>query len=376
MIERWYSSKMHQLIRPGKVLVLYGPRRSGKTTLIQSFLSGYEKKVWYGSGDDKILQNILESESESRITSSFKGYDLIAIDEAQRIENVGFGLKILVDSIPEVSVIASGSSSFELANKVGEPLTGRKRTIRLYPFAITELEKVMGGIGIMQDLKKMLVFGMYPEVFLAENDGESIAEITEIRDSYLFKDILELENLRNPRMLFDLLRLLAYQIGKEVSLNELSNQLGVAKQTVDRYLDLLEKVFIIKRIGGFSRNLRKEVTKTCRYYFLDNGIRNAVINNFNYPDLRDDIGMLWENFLWSERMKTREYRPIPANMYFWRTYDGREVDLVEEREGGLYGYEFKWGGKPVKAPRLWKETYPEAEFRVINQENFLEFLVP
>lgn len=376
MISRKYSGKIHTWLKPGKVLVLYGPRRVGKTTLIEEHLSQFEGKVFFGTGDDRLVREILESESVQRISTSFRGYDLVVIDEAQRVANIGQGLKIAVDALDSVRFFASGSSSFALSNLVGEPLTGRKKTLLLYPFSMGELVEQFGPMHVQLWLEDFLIFGTYPEVYLAENREEKISYLSDLRDAYLFKDILELENLKNPRILQDLLNLLAFQIGKEVSLNELSNSLGIAKQTVSRYLDLLEKVFVIKKVRGYSRNLRKEVTKTCRYYFIDNGVRNAVINNFNFPENRNDVGMLWENYLFSERMKTREYHSIHANAYFWRTYQGQEVDLVEERGGRLYGYEFRWGTKKKRQPKLWRETYPESDYKVIDRDNYLDFLIP
>ncbi|MEI6057180.1 MAG: DUF4143 domain-containing protein, partial [Lentisphaerota bacterium] len=301
--------------------------------------------------------------------------DLVVIDEAQRISNIGLGLKILIDQLPDLKVIASGSSSFELSSKIGEPLTGRQKIITLYPLSFLELKEEYGPMHSMEMLESFLIYGMYPETITNDNTKDKIEYITSLKNSYLFKDILELEDIRNSDKLLDLLKLISFQIGKEVSLNELSTSLGLAKQTIERYLDLLEKAFVIKKVHGFSSgNLRKEVTKTCRYYFLDNGIRNAVINNFNPINLRDDIGMLWENFLFSERLKKQSYHKIYSNIYFWRTYDRKEIDLVEERDGKLYGYEFKWGNKKVKEPALWKATYSNAQYEVITKENYLDFI--
>ena len=218
------------------------------------------------------------------------------------------------------------------------------------------------------------MYGSYPEVLTAKNMDEKREYLITLRDSYLLKDILELENIKNSSKLSDLLKLIAFQIGKEVSLNELSNALGIAKQTVERYLDLLEKSFVIKKVYGFARNLRKEITKTARYYFFDNGIRNAVINNFNDLSTRDDVSSLWENYLFMERLKRQSYYKIFSNNYFWRTYDHKEIDLVEEREGKLFGYEFKWGNKKIKPPGLWFATYKEAEYEVISRKNYIEFI--
>jgi predicted AAA+ superfamily ATPase len=278
--------------------------------------------------------------------------------------------------LPQATIIASGSSSFQLSSQVGAPLTGRNKTSMLYSLSVLELKNQFGGMHIFEQLENFLIYGMYPEVQSTQNAKDKIAYLLSLRNSYLLKDIFELENIRNSDKLQDILRLLAFQIGNEVSLNELGNSLNLSKQTIARYLDLLEKAFIIKKISGFSRNLRKEVTKTSRYYFLDNGIRNALINNFNAIVERSDIGMLWENFMVSERLKTQQYKSIFSNNYFWRTYDQHEVDLVEEREGKLFGYEFKWGTKKQSKSAEWLSAYQNSSFEIINPKNFLEFLCP
>ena len=372
-IERYYEKTLLNSLKPGKVLALYGPRRAGKTSLVQRCIAKYEGKIYSGTGDDRILRDILTSQNLSRIIMAFKGYDLLFIDEAQRIDEVGYGLKLITDHLPDLAILATGSSSFNLASRIGEPLTGRQITLLIYPIAVLELAAQYGGMDVLNRLEEFLIFGTYPETLIAQNFKEKSDFLIAIRDAYLMKDILELENLRNASKLNDLLKLVAFQIGKQVSLNELSSNLGIAKQTVERYLDLLEKAFVIKKVTGFSINLRKDIQKTARYYFFDNGIRNAVINNFNDLTTRNDIGQLWENFLFIERLKRQHYKQIHTNNYFWRTYDRKEIDLVEERGGQLYGYEFKWTGKK-KVPRLWLETYDNASFETISRDNFLEFI--
>lgn len=370
---RIYETK-DAYLKKGKVNLMYGPRRVGKTSLIKQLLKDITKKVFLGDGDDIQLRKILSSNDKTRILSALQDYDYIFIDEAQRISDIAWGLKILVDNLPETIIIASGSSSFQLSSQVGAPLTGRSITSMLFPVSVIELKQQFGGMHIIQNLENYLVYGMYPEILNTGNSKDKISYLFELRNSYLLKDILELENIRNADKLYDLLRLIAFQIGNEVSLSELGNALELAKQTVSRYLDLLEKAFIIKKIGGFSRNLRKEVTKTNRYYFFDNGIRNAIINNFNMVETRNDIGMLWENFMVMERIKKQHYHEIYSNNYFWRTYDQKEVDFVEEREGKLFGYEFKWKVKNTKIQQEWLNTYDNASFEVINKENFLQFI--
>ena len=361
-------------LKKGKVNLLYGPRRVGKTALIEKLLEDKKGKIFIGNGDDMQLRMILSSEDTSKILTAFQDYDYIFVDEAQRISKIGWGLKILIDKLPKSTIIASGSSSFHLSSQVGEPLTGRSITNILFPVSVTELKKQYGGMHIFQNIENYLIFGMYPEVLCFRNNNDKTSYLHELRNSYLLKDILELENIRNADKLFDLLKLLSFQIGNEVSLSELGNALGLSKQTVARYIDLLEKAFIIKKIGGYSNNLRKEVTKSNRYYFFDNGIRNAIINNFNMVEQRNDIGMLWENFMVRERIKKQHYNHIYSNNYFWRTYDKKEVDFVEERDGKLYGFEFKWSPKKTKIQKEWLNTYSNASFEIINRDNFLGWL--
>ncbi len=373
--ERYLENQNNSFLKRGKVFVLYGPRRVGKTELLKKLIAGFEGKKYSGTGNNLELREILSSPKLNSIITYFGKYDLVFIDEVQRVPKIGYALKLLTDHFPEMTIVASGSSSFELSNKIGEPLTGRNTTRILYPISIFELYTQLGGMKVAELLENLLLFGSYPETLNAEVIEDKIEYLIALRDSYLFKDILELENIRNPSKLTDLLKLLAFQIGHVVSLSELGNNLGIAKQSVERYLDLLEKTFILKRVGGFSRNLRKEIVKSSRFYFWDNGIRNALINNFNPINQRNDRGMLWENFLFMERLKTKHYKRIFSNDYFWRTYDKQEIDLVEERDGNLFGYEFKYLPRKIKAPLAWQKAYPESGFQVISKENFLEFLI-
>lgn len=328
-----------------------------------------------GSGDDIELRELISSQNTRRILSLLGNYDLVFIDEAQKIPDVGNGLKILVDNAPECKIIITGSSSLDLARHTGEPLTGRQKIRVLFPLSVLEIYNHFGGMDILQRLEELMIYGSYPETITSENLELKKEYLITLRNSYLFKDIFELENIRNSSLISDLLKLLAFQIGNEVSLSELASSLGIARQTIERYLYLLEKSFIIKKVTGFSRNLRSEVTKTSRYYFYDNGVRNALINNFNPLDMRNDTGMLWENLLFIERVKLQHYKQMYSNNYFWRTYDKKEIDHIEERDGKLFAYEFKWGKSKVSVPKLWKETYPDSEYQVINKENFLDFLI-
>ncbi len=375
MIPRLYEP-LDRFLLPNKVLVLYGPRQVGKTTLLQNFLAGTSLKYKLDSGDNIRTQHLLSSLDFSQILPYVEGYELLAIDEAQEIPEIGKALKIIVDQVPGIRVIVTGSSSFELAGQTGEPLTGRKRTLSLYPLAQAELLTRYNRFELREHLEDFLIYGTYPEVIEAPTREAKITAISEITDSYLLKDLLAFDRVRNSRTLVDLLRLLAFQVGNEVSLNELSRQLSVDVKTLQRYLDLLEKAFVLFRLGGFSRNLRNEVTSKAKYYFFDNGIRNALIAQFNRLDQRNDIGALWENFMMIERLKAREYQPILANVYFWRTYDQQEIDLIEEREGQLFGYECKWSAKKsVSPPKTWQEAYPNSVFTVIHPENYLDFVL-
>lgn len=374
IIPRFYQD-LNKWIQPGKVLVMFGARRVGKTTLIQEFLKKTSLKYKLDSGENIQTQNVLSSQDFTKILSYAEGYELLVLDEAQNIPNVGKGLKILVDNIPTLAIVATGSSSFELAGQIGEPLTGRKKTLTLFPLAQMELVKIHNSFELTNKLHDYLVFGEYPEVIQANTKQEKIDALAEIVNSYLLKDILALENVKNSKTLLSILKLLAFQIGSQVSLNEIANNVNIDVKTVQRYLDLLEKAFVIQSINGYSTNLRSEVTSKAKYYFLDNGLRNGIIQQFNALDLRNDIGQLWENFVFIERRKYLSYKNLYGNTYFWRTYEQQEVDIVEERDGELFGFECKWSGtKKVKAPSYWRKKYPKAHFSVITQENYLDFV--
>lgn len=359
----------------GKVLVLYGPRRVGKTTLIKEILTKQKSKYLLLSGDVLSERESLSSQETRLLSQVLADNQILAVDEAQKIENIGLNLKILVDNFPDRIFLASGSASFDLANKVGEPLTGRKNTALLYPICFEELTAYLNPHEAYTQLERWLIYGTYPEIVTEENNQKRENYLDELVGSYLYKDILEMEGLKHPDKLVDLLRLLAFQIGQEVSLSELASNLSINRETVERYLDLLEKSFVIFRVSGFSRNLRKEIAKNDRYYFYDNGVRNSLIQNFNPLHLRDDIGKLWENFMYIERIKANHYNGRHANIYFWRTYDQKEIDMIEEREGKLFGYEFKWQGEIKKTTKNeFLETYKNSEIRTITKDNFEAFL--
>lgn len=373
MIPRKYSD-LDSYLKPGKVLMILGPRQVGKTTTLESFLSATHYRSKLVSGDDIRVQQILGSQNSTLLQEYVAGYDLLAIDEAQRIPNVGIGLKIIVDHVKTIHGIATGSSSFALTGQMGEPLTGRKRTLTMNPVAQMELRSTMSAFEMKEQLKDVLVFGSYPAVLTSEDRKEKISILEELTHSYLLKDILELERVRSSKVLLDLLRLLAFQTGSEVSHAELATKLGIDGKTVARYIDLLEKAFVLYNLRGFSRNLRKEVVKKSKYFFFDNGVRNAVISNFNPMNLRNDDGQLWENFLVSERLKMQQYSELRANNFFWRTWDKKEIDWVEEREGRLFGYEFKYTRGKARIPQEFLDTYPESTVEIINRENYQPFV--
>ncbi len=363
-------------LEAGKVLAIFGPRQVGKTTLVKNYLKNTKLKYRFENGGNLDVQDWLGSRRLSEIQKHIEGYELIVIDEAQKVPNIGESLKLIVDSLEGIKVIVTGSASFELSGQIGEPLVGRKKDLFLFPVAQMELAKIYSRGELEQSLQDFLVFGSYPEVLTENNAQNKVQKLKEIVNSYLFKDILAFEGVKNPKMLRKLLALLAFQVGKEVSLNELANSLDINLRTVARYLDLLEKAFVIISVGGYSRNLRKEITKTNRYYFYDNGIMNAIIQNFNTLDFRSDTGALWENFLFIERLKKLKYQKINTNIYFWRTYNKKEIDLVEERDGKLFGFEFKYNTRKLpKAPKDWIETYKNASYEVITPENYLGFVL-
>lgn len=375
-IERLQQKNIAQeLAESNKVLVLHGARQVGKTTLVRELLREYPGKVLEINADHISFLETLSSRNLDRLKGLVQGYDLLFIDEAQRVPDIGINLKLLHDHLPQLKIIVTGSSTLDLANRVKEPLTGRTWTFQLYPISAEEWAAHQGAndTEVALQLEEWLVYGLYPEVLNIGNYQKKQRYLQELTQSYLYKDILALANIRYPDKLRQLLRLLAWQIGSLVSVNELANTLQINREAVQNYLDLLEKSFVIFRLGGFSRNLRKEITKMGKIYFYDLGIRNALIENFSSLSTRQDVGQLWENFLIVERMKTSSYHFHYANRYFWRTHTGAELDYVEEFGGRLHGYEFKWGAKTAHAPTTWTETYPESTFHWINRNNFMAF---
>lgn len=371
---RELSKSIVKKLQINKVVIVLGARRVGKTVLVKEILDQVNEPILALNGEDINVHDKLAIKSVENYKQILGSYKLLYIDEAQKIPEIGLKLKLMIDEIDGLKIIISGSSSFDIHKEAGEPLTGRKYSYNLFALSENEYNQIENSISKVDKVRERLVYGNYPELLHLPDREDKIDYLNEMVSSYLLKDILVYENIKNSQKIFNLLRLIAFQIGSEVSLQELGKQLGISKNTVEKYLDLLSKVFILHKVEGFSRNLRKEITKNSRWYFLDNGIRNAVIANFNPIESRNDIGALWENYMISERLKYQEYKRLMSNNYFWRTYEQQEIDWVEEREGTLFGYEFKWKESKVKVPSQWKNAYPEASFEVINKDNFNEWL--
>ena len=376
-LERGIDTIFAKKVLPNKVLILLGARRVGKTAFIKNYLSAIPKEDYLQlNGEDIHDADLLKERSVANYRRLLANVKVLVIDEAQNIFEIGLILKLIVDSIEDIKIIATGSSVFDLSNKLGEPLVGRKNTIYLFPLAQIEFNKYENFKETTQKLEERLLFGSYPELEQYPDWNDKINYLKEIVNSYLLKDILVYEGIKQSNKILDLLKLIAFQVGQEVSLQELARQLGISKNTVESYLDLLSKVFVVYKVPGFSRNLRKEITKSNRWYFYDNGIRNAIIANFSRLDSRTDVGALWENYLASERIKFQNYTQKTVTNYFWRTYDQQELDWLEEENGVLHGYEFKWNeNRKAKIPTAFAKAYPEASFEVINKGNYLDFIV-
>jgi len=374
MISRYITQQVLDNLRSSKVIGVFGPRRSGKTVLMNFVKEKVgSKNILMVHGENLDVIEALSSQRTGTLKRFIGKNEYLFVDEAQKIPNIGLNLKLIVDTIPDVSILVTGSSSFDLRNKIGEPLVGRSQYFYLYPLSLLEVGRT-NYIKQKEILEEQLIFGFYPQVYTSETVKQKRIELESIRDGYLLRDILELDNLKDSLFIFNLLRQIAFQIGQDVSYSELASNLNVNKRTVMRYLELLEKSFVIFSHHGFSRNLRKEYTKSPRYYFWDNGIRNSLISNYNGLNLRDDIGKLWENFCIAERAKYLKYKQISANKFFWRTYEKKEIDLIEEHGGKLYAFECKYSKKNVKAPKDFINSYPDSDFSVINKDNYLDYL--
>ena len=361
-------------IGTNKVILILGTRRVGKTYLINRVSERVTGKKLLLNAEDFDVQEVLKKRTVANYQRLINDTALLIIDEAQAIPEIGSILKLIIDSHPNLTIIATRSSSLDLVNTTGEPLTGRQYSYNLYPIA--QLELGTNPIRIQADLEERLILGSYPEIFQLKNRKEKEFYLRELIMSYLLKDILSYSGIRQSHKLMDLLRLIAYQIGSEVSYNEISNQLGINKVTVENYLDLLQKVFILFKLPSYSTNHRKEISKGVEWYFYDNGIRNAVINDFRPISLRNDMGMLWENYIISERIKFNAYNQTGSQLYFWRNYLQREIDLIEVKDNRIYAYEIKYGKESkVKIPLAFKTAYPDADFQKIDSDNYLDFIM-
>ena len=373
MIERSLKTNIINHLNKGKAIIILGARQTGKTTLLKTLFSDNKTVLWLNA-DEMDVQNLFEQSSSTRFKALFNNYKTIVIDEAQRIKDIGLKLKLITDELPDKQLLATGSSAFELSNQVNEPLTGRKWEYFLFPLSFVEMIKHNGILEEQRMLPHRLVYGYYPEVVTSQgNEKEVLKQLT---DSYLYKDILMWKSIKKPEKLIKLLQALAFQVGSEVSYHELGQTIDLDNETVEKYIQLLEQTFVIFRLSSLSRNLRKELKRSRKIYFYDNGIRNALIANFNQPELRQDIGALWENFLISERIKSQHYNNIWANRFFWRTHDQQEIDYIEEREGIIYGFEFKWNPKKqFRFSKTFLNAYPNSKTEVISKDNYYDFLV-
>ena len=374
MIDRLLQQNIEIRLKDEKAIILFGPRQVGKSTLMDLMNDKFAQPVIHWNGDESDIRNILQNPTSDFLKTLIGNAKTLIIDEAQRIENIGIIIKLITDQIKNVKVIATGSSSFDLANKIYEPLTGRKWEYQLFPLSYEEMVNQNGFLEERRLLEHRLIFGYYPEI--VTNPGDEIERLKNLTESYLYKDVLQWENIQKPEKLEKLLIALALQMGNEVSFNELSQLVGIDNLTVEKYIKLLEQSFIIFRLDGFNRNLRNEIKKGKKIFFYDNGIRNAILNNFNPLNLRDDVGKLWENFLISERMKTNSYHLKHYKRYFWRTHAQQEIDYLEESDGKIFAYEFKWNErKNAKIPKSFSQTYhPEIE-KIISKDNFHEFVM-
>ena len=373
MIHRILEEKLAPLLHGNKAIIIMGARQVGKSTLLKMMLDNSNDTLWL-NGDDTDVQEMFRNISSTRLRAIIGNNKIIVIDEAQRITDIGLRIKLITDQMTGVQVIATGSSSFELASKVNEPLTGRKREFRMFPFSFREMVQHTSFLDELRMLPHRLVYGYYPEIVSSEGDEKIL--LKELSDSYLYKDILSFENINKPDKLSRLLRALALQIGCQVSYSEVGNLIGLDSKTVERYVDILERAYIIFRLGSFSRNMRNELKSSRKIYFWDTGIRNAVIGNFAQIENRNDVGELWENFIIAERLKQNAYNSSFASIGFWRTKQQKEIDYIEEENSKLHAFEFKWNEKKAKTkcPDAFASAYPEATFTIITPQNIEDFL--
>jgi predicted AAA+ superfamily ATPase len=374
MVKRLLAKSLQKRLFKGKAILLIGPRQVGKTTLVRQICDELSKKTTWLNGDEADVRELLSDTTSTRLKNIVGTSEIVVIDEAQRIRNIGLALKLITDEISNVQVIAAGSSAFELANEIKEPLTGRKYELQLFPFCFSEMVNDHDLLQEQRLLEHRLIYGYYPEVVNKPDEAKVILQL--ITDSYLYKDLFSLQQIKKPMLLEKLVQALSFQIGNEVSNHELAQLIGADNETVERYLDLLEKAFVIFRLSSFSRNLRNELKKSRKIYFWDNGIRNAVIRNYNPMGLRQDGGALWENWLVSERQKINHYSERLPNKWFWRTHAKQEIDYLEEYNGKLRAWEIKWNEKVKdKIPASFLNAYSDAEVKIIDKKNYQDWLI-
>ncbi|MBQ9575930.1 MAG: ATP-binding protein [Muribaculaceae bacterium] len=374
MIKRSIESIIKDQLHDGRAIIVMGARQVGKTTLLRELFAGVDTEVLWMSGDEPDVRDVFENITSTRLKAIIGNHRVVVIDEAQRIEDIGIKLKLITDQMPEVQLLATGSSSFDLANKINEPLTGLKWEYTLFPLSFTELVNDTSLLEEKRMVPHRMVFGSYPDV--VTHPGREVAILRELTQSYLYKDILEFDRIHKPEKLTKLLQALAYQVGAEVSYNELSQLCGLDAKTVANYISILEQAYIIFRLGSYSRNLRNELKNSRKIYFYDNGIRNALIGNFSQVENRTDAGALFENYAIAERMKRNEYLMDYASSWFWRNTNKQEIDYVEEKDGKLQAYELKWNPKrKASMPLSFRNGYPDADFTVINRDNIEDLLL-
>lgn len=372
MINRTIEASVEKSLFKGKIVIIYGARQVGKTTLVKEIIKKHPLGAVYFNCDEPDIRYALENKTSTEIKSFFGNNKLVILDEAQRVMNIGLTLKLVADNFPDIQVVATGSSSFELSNKIAEPLTGRKYEFFLYPFSLEELKSAYSEIEMDRLLEEKMIYGLYPEIILSGEEKQK--KLLSLARSYAYKDVLQFHNIKNPDVLEKLLQALALQVGNEVSYNELASMVGVTKNTVENYIRILEQAFVIFRLTPFSRNLRNELKKLRKIYFYDIGVRNALINNFNHLNLRTDVGALWENFLIAERMKLSSNYEMNAKGYFWRTQQGQELDYLEDLDGKIKGFELKWAKDKFKIPKSFSDAYPDADVKLINKSNYRDFI--
>ena len=373
-ITRDLQQKIIEKLTPNKVIMIFGARRVGKTILLNHIVKQFNGNTLIMNGEDYDALALLENRSISNYRNLLNNVDLLIIDEAQQIPEIGAKLKLMVDEIQGIRIIVSGSSSFDLFNKSGEPLVGRSVPFHLTAFSQAEISQTENRFQTQQNLESRLIYGSYPDVVLMNNNEQRKEYLKNIVNAYLLKDILMIDGIKNASKMKELLQLIALQTGSEVSYEELGRRLNMSKNTIEKYLDLLSKTFVIFKLSAFSRYLRKEITKAGKWYFYDIGIRNALIGSFNSLSVRQDVGVLWENYLISERMKKNLNENRNKELFFWRTYDEQEIDLIEVSGDEISAFEFKWGDKQPKAPVAFSQNYPQATFQVVNKNNYLEFI--